>query len=160
MSTSARIGGTAWEQALYEHLTSHVDSESELLTDYQQAADQSHSAAFQYLVSLIVEEEARHHRTFADLAATLRTEVDRRPEAFAIPPLGHWGFERENILALTEGLLVQEQQDAEELRLLARELEGVKDTTMWHLLVELMQDDTRKHIRILEFVKEHAAAPA
>ena len=42
------------------------------------------------------------------------------------------------------------------LRGLAKQLKDVKDTTLWHLLVELMEADTAKHIRILEFIKGHA----
>jgi len=160
MTSGALNGGGAWEQALYDHLTSHVENEVGLLQAYQEAADESHSAAFSYLVGLIVEEERRHHRTFAELAATLRTEVDARPEEFAVPRLGHWGFEHAHIVELTDQLLERERDDAGALAELAETLDAVKDTTMWHLLVDLMQMDTAKHIRILEFVREHASPGA
>ena len=42
---------------------------------------------------------------------------------------------------------------------MARELHGVKDTTMWHLLVRLMEMDTSKHLEILQFVRKHAKHP-
>jgi len=71
----------------YEHLTSHEHTERELLAEYRNAADESDSPAFQYLVSLIVEDEIRHHRVFRDLAAALRTEAELRPEQPAIPRL-------------------------------------------------------------------------
>jgi hypothetical protein len=32
----------------------------------------------------------------------------------------------------------------------------VKDSSLWSLLVELMQRDTQKHIAILRFVTKHA----
>jgi len=155
MTSTELVGSTIAEQSLYRHLVVHVDEERDLLDAYQHAADESHSAAFQYLVSLIVEEERRHHAIFGELAKTLRTEVDRRPEAFAIPRLGHWGFERTHILEVTESFLDQERKDAAQLDDLEAELEPVKDSTMWQLLVRLMQADTRKHIEILEFVQEH-----
>ena len=159
MTKTDLIGGNAWEQTLYHHLVSHVDEEHELLDAYQRAADDSHSAAFSYLVSLIVEEERRHHAVFGDLVKTLQTEVDRRPEAFAVPRLGHWGFDHARILELTESFLAQERKDAAQLQDLEAELEPVSDSTMWQLLVRLMQADTSKHISILEFVKEHAVRP-
>ena len=49
--------------------------------------------------------------------------------------------------------------DGEELRELkqfAKQLKEVRDTTLWGLLVELMQDDTAKHIKILSFIRERA----
>jgi hypothetical protein len=155
MTQTQLIGGNVWEQALHHHLVSHVDDERDLLAAYQEAAIESESVAFRYLVSIIVEDERRHHRLFADLAKTLQTEVDGLPDAFAVPRLGHWGFDRARIGQLTDAFLAQEQQDAMQLHDLEAELDPVKDTTMWPLLVQLMQADTSKHIAILEFVKEH-----
>jgi len=153
----ALIGGTTWQQALYAHLSAHSDTEREMLDAYREAAEESESAAFRYLVSMILDEELRHHRTFAELAQTLRIEVDQLRDEFPVPPLGHWGFDHRRTVELTDALLEQERRDTEELAQLAGDLEGVKDATMWHLLVELMQADTAKHVRILEFIRRHAA---
>jgi rubrerythrin len=153
----ALIGGTAWQQALYAHLTAHGETERELLDTYRQAAEQSESAAFRYLVAMILDEELRHHRTFTELAQTLRIEVDELRDEFPVPPLGHWGFEHHRIVELTDALLEQERRDTAELEQLAGDLESVQDTNMWHLLVELMQADTAKHVHILEFIRRHAA---
>jgi hypothetical protein len=153
MTRNEPLSDVAWEQALHSHLISHVEDEGELLDAYQRAADESHSAAFSYLVTLIISEERRHHAIFRDLATTLQTEVDRRPEAFAVPRLGHWGFDRERILELTEGFLAQENKDAAQLRELEAELGPVKETTMWPLLIRLMQADTKKHLDILHFIR-------
>jgi hypothetical protein len=150
------ISAAPWEQEIYDHLTSHQDKERGLLERYQQAADSAESAAFRYLVSLIMADEIRHHRAFADLADALRADVELRPRDAKIPRLDYWGHQRELILELTDGLLEQERDDAKELRRLAKQLKDVKDTTLWHLLVELMEADTAKHIRILEFIKGHA----
>ena len=106
---------------------------------------------------MILDEELRHHRTFTELAQTLRIEVDELRDEFPIPPLGHWGFEHHHIVELTDDLLEQERRDTAELEQLAGDLETVQDSNMWHLLVELMQADTAKHVRILEFIRRHAA---
>jgi hypothetical protein len=150
------IGAAIWEQELYDHLTSHQEKERGLLDYYQQASASADSDAFRYLVSLIVDDEVRHHRAFADMAEALRADVELRPDKPKIPRLDHWGHQRELIVEITDKLLEQEHGDAKELRRLAKQLKDVKDTTLWHLLVELMEADTAKHIRILEFVKRHA----
>jgi hypothetical protein len=150
------IGASVWESELYEHLTSHAEVEMELLEPYRQAAAESSSAAFGYLVSLIIEDEKRHHRQFVDLADSLRTDAEMRPEQPTVPRLDLAGPDRGNIVALSEGLLERERADSKQLRQLAKEMSDVQDTTLWRLLVEIMELDTKKHIKILEFVRKHA----
>lgn len=154
--TSQLVGASVWEEKLYEHLSSHEDNERDLLAEYQQAASASGSPAFQYLASLIVEDEIRHHKIFRDLASALRTDAELRPEDPAIPRLDRWGEDARRVAELSERLLEREHSDAKELRRLAGELKDVRDTTLWGLLVKLMEMDTQKHIEILEFARNHA----
>jgi ferritin len=153
---SKLVGASVWEEEMYEHLTSHAENERDLLVAYQQAAADSGSPAFRYLASLIIEDEVRHHKLFEDLAESLRTDAELRQEEPKIPRLEQWRVNGRNLSELTERLLAQEEQDERELRRLARELKDVKDTTLWHLLVHLMEMDTAKHIAILRFVHKHA----
>jgi len=146
-------GASIWEVELFEHLTSHEQSERRLLADYQEAAAISGSAAFRYLADLIVEDEIRHHRLFRELASALRSDVEMRPEEPAVPRAANWGSDPSAVLALTEQLLTQERTDARELRHLAEVMEELEDVTLWPLLVRLMEMDTAKHIAILEFVR-------
>jgi ferritin len=150
------IGASVYEEQLYQHLTSHIENENNLLVTYQQAASYSDSPAFQYLASLIMEDEIRHHRVFEELAETVRAEAEMRPENPRIPRLDKWGGDRDRVVELTEGLIDEENRDADELHRLAKELGDFKDTTMWHLIVRLMELDTAKHLKILNFVRTHA----
>jgi len=153
-NTSAR-GPSAWARELHAHLTSHVENERGLLEEYRLAAEASSSKAFEYLVNLLIEDERRHHRIFSELADSLET-MSLRPGA-ADPPVPYLDFKQTNteaVLDLTETLLEREQQDASELKRLQHELRDVKNTTLWGLLVDLMERDTQKHIAILKFVKK------
>lgn len=150
------IGASVWEQDLYHHLTSHEAAEDQLLTDYKQAAEESSSPAFRFVASLILEDEKRHHRLFEELAATLKSEAELRPEPPPVPDVAHWGPNPERVIELTESLLKREREDEKDLGHLAKELKDVKDTTLWQLLVRLMEMDTAKHITMLDFVKKHA----
>jgi hypothetical protein len=60
------------------------------------------------------------------------------------------------VAALTDQLLKSERQDARELKRLRRKLRSVRHTTLWDLLVDLMERDTQKHIAILRFAQKHA----
>lgn len=154
--TAQLIGASVWEEELYAHLTSHEASERDLLVAYQEAAASSGSPAFRYLASLIIEDEVRHHRLFRELASALKTEAEFRPEQPAVPYLDRWGDQPDRIVELSERLLDQERADARELHRLVKELKDFRHTTMWALLVELMEMDTAKHVAILEFVRRHA----
>jgi rubrerythrin len=150
------LGASTWEAELYEHLTSHEAAEAEMLAEYREVATASSSKAFRYLSDLIIEDEIRHHRIFRDLAAALKNDVEIDPEEPAIPNIGDWGHDAATVLRLTETLLGHERDDAKELRRLVSHLKGLKQESLWQLLVKLMEMDTAKHIEILKFIKRDA----
>ena len=154
------VGASVWEEELYDHLTSHEAKEREILVKYQEAAAASRSVAFGYLASLIVDDEIRHHKVFRDLASALKSDAELRPEDPVIPRLDLGKSDPQQVTELTERLLESERADAKELHRLAREMKDVKDTTMWWLLVKLMEMDTAKHIEILEFARRHTRKPS
>jgi hypothetical protein len=157
--TNALVGASVWEKALYDHLTSHIEKERDLLVSYQAAAAYSQSPAFRYLASLVIEDELRHHRHFEDLAASVRADAECQPQISPIPHLDLPDGDAERVIGLAADLIAEEERDAVELRHLARELRDVKDTTLWQLLVRLMELDTAKHLEILRFVRRHAKMP-
>lgn len=148
-------GASVWESELYGHLTGHEESERALLAEYARIAEHSSSAAFRYLVGLIVEDETRHHELLRQLAESLRADVELRRDDPAVPRLANWGA-ADDVIEATDRLLAEERADRKRLRQLARELKDVYDTTLWGLLVELMEMDTAKHIAILRFARRHA----
>lgn len=150
------IGASVWEDDLYRHLSTHIASEIDLLTAYKSAADESKSAAFRYLANLIIEDEKRHHRVFEELSNALRSDVEMRPIEPAVPDMAGFGDMPQKVVDLTDTLLAREEEDAAELRMLSRQLRDVRDTTLWQLLVKIMELDTEKHAEILRFVRKHA----
>jgi rubrerythrin len=156
--TSDLVGASVWEQELYDYLRRHVQKEEEILEEYRREAETSESKAFRYLVGLILEEERRHHERFVELAESLRASVTWESEP-PVPRLAQWGPLPERVVEATEHLLAEERADARELRQLEQRLKIVKDTTLWQLLVRLMEADTDKHITVLQFVREHARHP-
>ncbi len=155
MTNSSAAGPSAWARDLHAHLTSHVEIERGMLEEYRSAAEASSSKAFEYLVNLLIEDEIRHHRILLELADSLETISLRPREEPQVPYLDFNRSDTQSVLDLTEKLLQREQQDALELKRFQRELRDVKDTSIWGLLVDLMERDTQKHIAILKFVKRH-----
>jgi hypothetical protein len=150
-------GASVWEQEIFDFVSNHVVTEGAILAEYQQLAeDPSGSAAFRYLAGLILADERRHHQLFNDLATSIQQMAELRLDDEPIPSLRGLKADRERILATTERLLETERADSRELKQLSKKLEDLKDTTLWTLLIELMQDDTAKHIKILKFIRDRA----
>jgi rubrerythrin len=156
MTDESSGGPSLWERNLYAHLIGHVQTERSLLEKYREATERSPSKALRYLVNLLIEDEIRHHRIFAELAESLKTSALLGDDDPIIPDVDFRRDDQEATLALTQELLENEEQDARDLQRLQRELREVKNTTLWSLLVELMERDTQKHIALLRFVKGHA----
>ena len=156
MPRSSIPGASVWEQQVYDHITQHVDDEMEVIRAYAALAEETDSPAFAYLARLILEDERRHHALLQDLAETIKTSAQLSSGATPIPDLGMWGADREQILAETERYLDLEKNDNKELDALAKELHDVRDTTIWELVIRLIQKDNEKHQRILKFIRDRA----
>jgi hypothetical protein len=151
------VGTREWELDVYRHIADHAQTEGEILEDYQSLADDAEiPPAFAYLARIILDDEVRHHRIFDDLAENMRQMVEESGDSSPIPSLRGFRADRVHILRVTEQLLAVERSDERELKDLARRLKDFDKVTLWGLLIELMLDDTRKHIKILKFVRDRA----
>ncbi len=159
--TASRVpaGMSVWEREIFQHLRHHVAEEQRLLEEYIEASRETASKALSYLINLLVADERRHHELFLQLAESLENEAEMRIENPAVPRLDLDQENRAGVLEMTDRLLAREETDLRELKHLRQELKAVKDTTLWDLLVELMERDTSKHIAILRFARDHARHP-
>ncbi|HET9077358.1 MAG TPA: hypothetical protein VFN68_10520 [Acidimicrobiales bacterium] len=156
MADESSAGASPWERQLHAHLKGHVETERAMLQRYAEVAERTDSKAFRYLVELLIDEETRHHRLFSELADSLEVVALMKAGDPDVPYLDFHRADRAAVLEGARELLDNEERDMGELKRLQRELREVKDTTLWELLVELMQRDTEKHIAILKFVQKHA----
>jgi hypothetical protein len=147
------VGASWWERELFTHLTDHVRNERDVLEAYVAAADATDSKALAYLVRILIEDERRHHRLYQELADSLKHDAEFRDGHTAVPYLD---FHVDSAVRdLTDQLIDREKADLLEQKKLQKDLRDVKDTTLWSLLVDLMQHDTKKHIAMLRFVQKH-----
>jgi rubrerythrin len=153
------LGASVWEQELYDHLHDHVEHERDAIDRYSTLAESTSSPAFAFLARLILADELHHHRLLGELAGTVRGEAELQPEPLPIPILDFGQKDRDEILDATEAFLEIERRDLRELKALAKEMRPVGTTTMWQLLVQLMEQDTVKHIHILEFIRDRIRHP-
>lgn len=164
-----RAAGTGFERALeglratgasvpirelVSRLAEHGTDEGKILAEYESLAEATQDRAARYLVSLIMEDERRHHRLLVEMATAMAWET-LDPAAMGTPPLG-WALDPE-LVAATRRLREYEERDRKELERLRKELKPFEETTLWALIVDLLLLDTQKHATILRFIERHAA---
>ena len=142
------------EYGILDMLETHGEREGTALASYERVAEESTAgAAVQYLVRLILEDEKRHHRVFAEMANELKSfvwEVEVEPRVPAMSPRPDPA-----LLDETRRLLAFEKADAKELRRLRKALRHSLNSSLHPLLVDLMLHDTAKHIAILKHIRTH-----
>lgn len=150
------VGASVWEQEFFDHVTGHIENEKHVLEAYEELADSTDSPAFAYLARLILDDERRHHQLLRDLAETIRIDASMSREPAPIPDLALFRADRTAIRQQARRLLAVEREDNRELERLARELRDFRDTTLWQLVIRLLQADNQKHCLILEFIASRA----
>ena len=145
---------TTWAESLIATIHGHMDSERDALTQYGQLADAAADDHVRFLMRMILEDEVRHHTLFAEMASSLRAEIEQTAPS-GLPEMRR-AEDREELLAKTGELLELEREDVKELQRLRREISKVEDTAWWAVLIDAMEMDNRKHIRLLEFVRDNA----
>lgn len=158
LSTTPPSGLSVIEEGLYRHLIEHVSSEAELIAAYRERAEAPDTPeAARYLIRLVIEDEERHHRVLHEIVTAIGNGIVWRNDPEAVPNLLYGPTDRA-LAEVTRSFLAAERADQKQLRALRKELRPFRDTSLWALLVELMEHDTAKHIRILTFIADHVAA--
>ncbi len=150
------VGLSAWEHDLYEHLTDHMETERQLVDRYEDLASRA-GGHVAYLLRLIMEDEARHHRLFEEWRNALQSNAEFRDVEPRVPHM-RGSADPEAVRTAAREFLEVERADERDLHHLQKSLKTVKDTTIWSLLVDMMELDTRKHQLILEFLEKHPGA--
>lgn len=150
-----RPTGSVFEEAMLEHIAEHIDSEQDVLAGYLRLAETSPDEYVRYLANLIVGDERRHHQLFVEMRNRVLADVTWREHSPETPRVTV-PDDREALAREAERYIAVEERDAEELRRLRRQVRPMKDTSLLSLMVELMELDTQKHLRILEFIRRSA----
>ncbi|HUZ41525.1 MAG TPA: hypothetical protein VMU68_09080 [Acidimicrobiales bacterium] len=152
--TDTPRGASKWEGRVFQLMQSHAATEEAVEAEYHELASSIDAADVRFLIELILADEKRHHLWLGQLSNSVKAliEMDPEPDIPWIRPLSN----PSELLKTTKRFLAIEQDDAEELRHLLKELDGVKDSTLWALIVNLILLDTKKHIEILQFIRHRA----
>ena len=153
----AAVNASVGDRELVGLLVRHGQEEGKILARYRRFATDAQSPGIRYLVDLIIADEERHHRLMAELASAVGWGWSVRSPEPAVPEVVTSSTEDPALRAETRELLVAERQDHRELKKLRKQFAPYSKTTSWGLIIDMMLLDTKKHIRILEFIHKHCA---
>lgn len=142
-----QLDGEWWARVVHE-FRSHVREESGFLESYEALVSESEDPSVRFLLELIIGDEHRHHDLFTSMA-----DASVGEGAFPEPPALSPELAR-RLLEPTERFLEAEREESKKLAALRKDLKPAGEGTLWPLIVELMEIDTSKHIRILEFLRD------
>lgn len=149
------VGLSVSEQKLYGQLADHVAAEADHVARYRSMAeDPGTPESARFLLRLVIDDEERHHRLFRQIALAVGDGVAWRESAESVPGLAPWE-DHSALMGATEQFLAAEREDRKQLHEMRKELRPMRDTSLWPLLLELMERDTEKHILMLTFIKDH-----
>ena len=106
------------------------------------------------MIDLIMADAARHHRLFDEWRHAIQADAELREVEPQVPHLSR-SADPEKVKSAVRRFRKLEEADAKDLDRLKKSLKTVKDTTVWNLLVDLMELDTKKHQLILRFLEDH-----
>lgn len=144
------LGASVSEKSLFDAVRAHERSEAAVIGEYEAFARRTSSELVRYLVTIIVDDEHRHHRYLEELANSVRASAtfeERGPRM----PYFDVSHDDPDLRATTKRFLEVERQDRAELKRLAR---SVRDggNELDAFIVNLMRDDTERHIAMLRFI--------
>jgi hypothetical protein len=139
-------------EKLFAQLEAHEREEAEVLEDYQAAARSAPDAGFRYLMSLVLEDEERHHRLSKAMADEVEQSLLWLKRDEPLPGIHASGEVRGELLGQTERFLRIERDGERQLTELHHQVKDMH-AGLLELIVDMMQADTHKHVRILEYIK-------
>ena len=156
--TYGRARGTV--EWLLDAIERHALAERDALQQYVELATASNDPVIALVMRLILEDEERHHGLLKRMEASLRDALDWTYSPEALPSAGMPHQPVASGLAETARALIDEERmGARFLRNLARQDKRI-DGGLPSLLLEMMAEDSDKHARLLQFVRDRLAARA
>jgi rubrerythrin len=144
-----------YDRKLIDHLEEHVTAEQEVIDLYDALAHDDHPYV-SFIAELIGEDEARHHRLFVEWIETIKALAELREAPDGIPHVDYHPVDPETI-HLVDKLLDFEEADLSAAKKLRHEIRDVRTATLWGMLMELVIADTKKHIKVLKFLRDRLA---
>jgi rubrerythrin len=139
---------TPWDERVLDRIGAHLVAEDSAAGSYESLAEMG-DPQVRYLARMLAADEHRHHRMLVELMESVRRDSDCQETNLGTVSTIE-SDQRAALMGAVKDQIHIEKSDAGDLRQLRRELRSAPDGTLWPLIVEIMELDTEKHIRILK----------
>jgi len=141
----------SFDAEMIETLERHVDDEQQALEEYESLMRRSDNPPVRYLLGLLLEDEARHHRILGEMLNQFRTHVYVAEQHPHVP----WMTRKPDPQAAKQirRLRRAERADLRQLHALRRHLKFLRRHSLDGVLVDSLILDTRKHLRYLRTIQ-------
>lgn len=143
------------ERALIEHLETHAEHEAEVLRTYRELTATSSDDYVRYLARVILDDELHHHELLTEMLDRVRSDANCLHTEPSIPFV-RTSTDSEALRAATTLLMRAEREDLRMVRALKRRLRPQRKTSLLWIMAEVLELDTRKHLRLLAFLRRTA----
>ena len=140
-------------ERVLDQLEAHEESERELLGNYRYAARLGPDSGARFLMGLILEDEERHQRLMSAMARDVKSSLFWLEDQPPLPNVENKPEDRDRLMLQTQRFLDVEQQNAEQLKELKKDLKRLH-TGLLEVIVDGMEADTQKHIGILKYIQK------
>lgn len=145
------------DEDLMKLLADHVTNEDEALEAWTMLAAEAPEPHVRYIAALIVEDERAHHLLLSEMLDRVRADIDWQTTEPAVPWI-RTPKDRGALIGAIDRLLRIERSDLRRLRILRRQLRAQRPTSLLRALADVLEADTRKHVRLLRFLRHTARA--
>lgn len=150
-----------WARRLATELQEHLDEDRDVLGRYSELVRTTSDERIRYLVHLILDDAVRHQRMLQEMVNWLRAESETREVSGPRVPdhdaTSTEASEARSAIALAGEVLDAERGHERRMRELRHRVEAVADTAWWGMLLTTMELDTKKHVRMLEYIRRTMA---
>ena len=151
--------GSPFER-LVDTVEAHIRAEDDTLVDYRRLANMAMDPVVSLLMSMVVQDEERHHELLRRIAATLRDSLEWTHSPQALPTAhAATGGRAADAIAIVRECIRHEREGARHMRGLARDALR-DDSGLNSMLVGTIAMDSEKHERILRYVLQRLKGDA
>jgi rubrerythrin len=155
--SNAELGAPQEEKSQMEKMLdsfeAHVSSERATIQEYQEIASRTKNETIRFLVNLILEEEAKHHRLLQAMTQTLRESLTWQSRPDALHFSGELGIDKEEIRRATERFLAEERDGIRRCKVMKKESKKLY-YGLFEVLFDVMIRDGQKHEQLLKYINK------
>ncbi len=143
-----------------EQLLSRIEAdeatEAQGMETYKRAAEASRDGGVRFLMNLIMEDEERHSRLLQAMAHDIRHSLDWSQDRAELPSIHPSAEDAAELQRQADRFIEVENENLKDLKGLRHAVKDLEEG-MLDLVISTMEDDTRKHIEILQFVRKRVS---